>query len=264
MWCNAGVSGEVRDDIIAPYYISSCSDIACPTNSSGLNIASVSQPCTCNPGCSGDVVPSTTSPYYTVGCAPLRCPQNSTGENVMLGCRCRAGFSGIVVATKQYPFYTTSCIPVPCPINSVGIDVIQGCLLPAGFRGSVTSISVTPFFSSSIQAVACPANSLFNCFSIASISPVFKAASSKPGTKILSALVCPAKPLAKWWSITRRRHACRCLKLSNCWPAQNTTCSSIAVLRPNSRISLSKARSTALAQICYCACPRKPRPVPWW
>lgn len=62
--CNSGYSGSVTVISTAPFYVSTCTGVACPADSNGA--ASM---CTCNSGYSGSVTPTTASPFYTSTCA---------------------------------------------------------------------------------------------------------------------------------------------------------------------------------------------------
>eukprot|EP00047_Mylnosiga_fluctuans_P001101 m.212571 g.212571 ORF g.212571 m.212571 type:complete len:742 (-) comp10141_c6_seq29:4119-6344(-) len=133
-----------------------CSAVACPPNSNGVNVPSG---CTCNAGYNGTITATTVAPaYYRGSCAPVQCPVNSVGASVPAGCTCAAGYNGSVVGTTDAPFSLSTCTAVPCPAFSAGPSVVAGCVCNAGYAGAPTPAAVSPFYTNGCAPVACPSN----------------------------------------------------------------------------------------------------------
>jgi hypothetical protein len=125
--------------------ISNITAVACPANTSGINVPSG---CACNAGHAGSVSAVAISPFFSSTCTPAACPDYSTGISVVSGCICNAGYNGTVQAAFQAPFYLGGCFSVQCPVNSNGTNVGRGCICLPGFLGSVTAVMGAPFFTS--------------------------------------------------------------------------------------------------------------------
>ena len=66
--CNSGYRGNVTKTTVTPFYTSSCSQVACPTNSKGAPA------CFCNNGYLGAPKFNKSSQVYEGSCDLLKCP----------------------------------------------------------------------------------------------------------------------------------------------------------------------------------------------
>ncbi|CAJ1379259.1 unnamed protein product, partial [Effrenium voratum] len=85
---------------------SCCSQVSCPSGSTGTNVVSG---CTCKAGYSGAITASSTSPYYTGTCKAEACPGWTTGTDIPSGCNCWSGYFGSITAKSGSPYWQGDC-----------------------------------------------------------------------------------------------------------------------------------------------------------
>ena len=174
--CNSGYSGSgtATCQSSGSFTVVTCSAVACPLYSSGVDISSG---CACNAGYSGTISGTSSTPFYSGSCVPNDCTPTEvansdkattgsifgmTGQSLIVSCNAGYSNSGGPIATcsSSGTFNTITCSAVNCPANSVGTNLGSGCTCHPGYSGSITATTNAPnYFSGVCTAVACPSNS---------------------------------------------------------------------------------------------------------